>query len=282
MAISGGKKTRLRWLFAFLIALFFLPNAFSLSCVGISQDQRWELVDMAKDVPGYFSTRIYNSTAGAGECEDADYVMSLSLQSSELSLGQVFDYEFEPERMFIGNGGSAQVLLTLTPKVSSGQYTVVMTVTRQNPGEGGTSIISSSSARINVLVGNNSVTDFSEIPFWTVRKDCPGGFVVREGEQCPRAVCMDGNLVYGNDLCQEELFVCGNGLCEQYENWNNCPKDCEIPEGWEQSQIPQEKEGENGIELIIAIIAVIIACIALAFAFFYTRQVKKQLKGRRI
>ncbi len=263
------------------VFLLALPSVSALSCVGISQDQRWDLVDMTKDVPGYFSTRIYNSTAEAGECEDSDYVISLSLQSNELSLDQVFDYKFEPERMFIGNGGNTQVLLKLTPKVSSGQYTLIMTATRQNPGEGGTSIVSSSSARINTLVGNNPVTDFSEIPFWTVRKNCPGGFVVKEGEQCPRAVCMDGNLVYGKDLCLEDLFVCGNGLCEQYENWNNCLEDCNIPEGWE-PPIAQGKENAGiGIEIIIAIIAVVIAGIALAFAFFYIRQVKKQLKERR-
>jgi len=95
-------------------------------------------------------------------------------------------------------------------------------------------------------------------------------------------VCMDGNLVYGEDLCPEDLFVCGNGLCEQYENWNNCPKDCEIPAGWE-PPIAQgkEEEGGIGIELIIAIIAIVIAGIALAFAFFYIMQVKKQLKERR-
>lgn len=268
-----SKNHMVLFLSVFLLAL---PSVSALSCIGISQDQRWDLVEMTKDVPGYFSTRIYNSTAGAGECEDSDYAMSLSLQSSnELKLEQIFNYEFEPQRMFIGNGGSTQVLLKLTPKVSSGEYTVIMTVTRQNPDEGGTSIVSSSSARINILVGNNPVTDFSEIPFWTVRKDCPGGFVVKEGEQCPRAVCMDGNLAYGEDLCPEDLFVCGNGLCEQYENWNNCLKDCEIPTGGE----PPIAQGN--IELIIAIIAVVIAGIALAFAFFYIRQVKKQLKERR-
>ena len=142
-----SKKHLVLFLSVFLLAL---PSVSALSCVGISQDQRWDLVEMTKDVPGYFSTRVYNSTAGAGECEDSDYAMSLSLQSDELKLDQVFDYVFEPERMFIGNGGSTQVLLKLTPKVSSGTYTVVMTVTRQNPGEGGTSIISSSSAKMTI------------------------------------------------------------------------------------------------------------------------------------
>ena len=93
-------------------------------------------------------------------------------------------------------------------------------------------------------------------------------------------MCRDGNLVYGEDLCPEDLFVCGNGLCEQYENWNNCPEDCEIPAGWE-PPIAQGKEEGIGIETIIAIIAVVIAGIALAFAFLYIRQVKKQLNERR-
>jgi len=239
---------------------------------------------MEKDIPSYFSTRVYNSTTGGGSCDPGTYSMELSLKDSEFTVDQIFDYEFTPEEMFIGDGGNARVLLTLTPKVSSGEHTVLMTAKRKNTS-GGTAILSTSTAKINVLIGDNPVTDFAEIPFWIFRKDCPGGFVVSEGEECPRTSCLDGTWVYGDELCEEDLFICGNGLCEQYENWNNCLVDCPIPEGGIPEPLtnqPLEKEEDGiGIALIVAIIAIVIACGALIFAFIYIRYTKKELKGRK-
>jgi hypothetical protein len=244
----------------FLIAVS--PAAHSLYCVGITQGVDWDDVKLQNGTPAFFTTRIYNTSSGGGYCEPGEYTLSLSLRDSPAPLDEAFSWELKPDKLSLSDNDNQQVLLTLTPKID-GQFTVVITVTRGNPGSGsGTKIVSTSAARINITVGNAGDSKFTTVPFWTVRKDCPGGFVVKQGEDCPHA-CEDGSASV-------------NGVC------------LEDSQNLSQPQVPQGQPGV--IEKIVPVIpaeilgVVIIAVLALGgglvCALLYIRKLKHESGGR--
>ena len=251
-------------MFLVLAVFFALPSVLALSCVGISQGAGWDEVNLEKGVLSYFSTRIYNSSAGGGYCDPGYYTVELSLTSEDIEIGQIFDYNVSPAEMFLDNGENRQVLLSLTPKVESGHFTVLVTVKRRPPEAGGTSIISTSTARISILIGNNPDTAYLEKPFWTQRKDCPGGFVVKQGEQCPSKVCLDNSFVYGNGLCPEELEALRKQ--EEAQKANET-----VPTGF--FGLPVSAESAVGFA------GILVAIIAVAGSLLYVQRLKRELKG---
>jgi len=138
--------------------------------------------------------------------------------------------------------------------------------TRSNSA-GGTKILSASTAKMKITVGDSADPRFSAIPFWRIRKDCPGGFVVRQDEECPR-------------LCES-----GQAADEQ----GKCPEDKEEP-----NVIVVEREKivpfgstaffvlgglQLSFESFILIIAIVIAVCVIAFFLLYTRNLKRQVRG---
>ncbi len=262
---------RFVFLVSLFLVLFILPSALSLSCVGISQGNDWDDIQMQKGIPSYFSPRIYNSSAGTGTCEESNYVVELSLENSEFVVDDIFDYNLNPEEVYLKNGQSAQTLITLVPKVSAGKYKVLITARRDSPEGSGTAIISTSSARLVITIGNNPTPNYSEIPFWTVRKDCPGGFVVKEGEPCPIRACRNGTLIYSED--------------------ESCPEDTELAPAPEQTGNGEETPGQEhekaeqeglSIEMIIAVTAILVACAGLIGSFAYIQKLRGELRGKRL
>jgi len=76
------------------------------------------------------------------------------------------------------------------------------------------------SAKLVISVGDGT-GEYSDVPFWTVRKDCNGGFVVEEGEPCPR-ICPDGSVVLENLPCPVKQAPVKNEPIIKEEN-NNKP-----------------------------------------------------------
>jgi len=251
----------------FLLLLLILPGALGLACVGISQGANWNDVDMEKGVESFFSTRIYNSSSSGGYCDEGNYGLKLELASEEFTIDDIFEYEIKPEEMFLDNGENNQVLVTLTPKVSTGRYTVLIIAMKKPAEVGGTAIISTATAKLTVLIGNNPDPAYTEVPFWTMRKDCPGGFVVKKGEQCPSGVCKDNSLVYGDDLCPDEL----EELRKQKEAEGKIEEET-IQTGLFGLAVPS-------LEMIVAVAALVIAVAAVAGSFLYIKKLKKELRG---
>ncbi|MBN2067049.1 MAG: hypothetical protein JW744_01120 [Candidatus Diapherotrites archaeon] len=259
----------MRWLtYAAIIALvllFALP-AFSKACVTITQSNDWENVKMSKGNSYFFTTKLFNISADGAYCEPATYEIDLKLENDRLVFSEVFDGNASPMRFPLNDGGSLPVLITLTPKVDFGKYTVLITAKRLNLGGTGTSIVTTVTAKINAVVGDESDPGFTEVPFWMVRKDCPGGYVVRQDEACPR-------------LCQNGLAADEQGKCPE-------DKAGEPASAQQQSQL---EAGQTGFfilgvsgEIFIAIMAVLVAAVALVFAFMYIRNLKEQLKSGRL
>lgn len=255
----------LRQLCVIALTLFFAAGAYSYVCVSITQPLEWDSVKMEKDSNYYFTTRINNSMSSGGYCEPGEYEISLSLDKQEISFGDIFDWNANPKRMLLNNNESRQVLLTLSPKVSTGKFIVFITAKRFAAGsEGGTKIISSSIARMKVTIGDGSDLKFTELPFWVVRKDCPGGFVVKQGEECPRP-CADGSPAV-NGVCPEDSA--GNLSPGAGPGENQPPGTIErlVP------VLPMEI-----LSIIIAVVVVLGA--AVAGMFIYIRRLKQQLGG---
>jgi hypothetical protein len=75
----------------------------------------------------------------------------------------------------------------------------------------------------NPCIDNCGVVDLKAVCNVTNDKNYCG-----EGKEC-----RDGECIIS--------YVCGNGICEQFESYRICPKDCELPAEWDWRSV----EGEN-------------------------------------
>ena len=249
----------------FLIALFIAGPVYSLSCVGLTQSVEWDDVRLQKGVPSFFTTKVLNSSSGTGYCEQGYYTIELSLQEKDFELDEIFDWNVDPATLSLSDNGSAPVLITLTPKVEFGKFVLLIQATRSNAA-GGTKIISASTAKMNITIGDSADPRFSDVPFWRIRKDCPGGFVVKQGEECPR-VCQDGQRADAEGKCLEDAGQ---------------PKVVVV----EKERLVQVGSTAffvlGGVALsfesFILAAAIIAVCI-VAFTLFYIRRSRRQLRG---
>jgi len=261
----------LRWTAIFLFILFTISTAHSLICVTITQSNDWDGVKMVKGKSYFFTTKIYNNSAGGGYCDPGNYEVKLKLENKSLLFDDIFDGNAAPKTFTLNNNGDMQVLVTLTPKVDFGKYTVLVMAERKGSGGSGTSIISTATAKIKTIVGDESDPDFTEVPFWMIRKDCPGGYVVRQEEECPR-------------LCENNKAADEDGLCPEDKKPISPAQPAEV-----KGKEPEPLAAPTGfsvfglsVEMLVALAAVIVAIVALVFSFTYIKTLKKQLREGRL
>ena len=137
----------------------------------------------------YFSFRVYNSTTEQGAfCLPATFSMRVWMEGA--SIDNYFTYSLSTEKFSLLSGDNERILLTLTPKADlpsgSDVYTIFITASRQpDATDGSIAIFYEATGRIKATIGSTADTEYSDIPFWTVRKDCPNGVVVEQGQDCP-------------------------------------------------------------------------------------------------
>ena len=250
------------------VLCFFLaiaPGFYAVACVSISQGTDWGAIKMEMGKQAYLSTRVYNSSAAGYYCDPATYKIVVTMASQNFRLEDIFDVNVSPPSFDLQDSENRQVLVTLTPKVPNGKFDLLITARRENPGMGGTQIFSTSSAALTAVVGDGTDPRYSELPFWTMRKDCPGGFVVKQGEECPR-ICNDGRAADSEGKCPEDSA----GRLSTGAGGNQAPGVIErlIP------VLPMEMI--TGIILVVAVLGA-----ALVGMFLYIRKLKQELVGGR-
>ena len=199
--VNEGEKMNKKILLSFIVFITLIPSVFSLACVGISQGADWNGVVIEIDGESYFSPRVYNTTSVEdAECDDAWYHIELDFLYLDEEVSDYFDYEFDNERFYLRGGETKQVMLKLKPKVDYGNYTVKITAVREAGHSTMMSYVFTSSAKLTVFIGEETTGTYDEIPFWKERKDCEGGFVVREGEICPK-LCPNGEIILETEEC---------------------------------------------------------------------------------
>ena len=251
------------------VLCFFLaiaPAFHAMACVSISQGTDWGAIKMEMGKTAYLSTRVYNISAAGYYCDPATYKIEVVMASQDSRLEDIFDVNVSPPSFDLQDSENRQVLVALTPKVQNGKYNLLITARRENPGMGGTQIFSTASAALTAVVGNGTDPRYSELPFWTVRKDCPGGFVVRQGEECPR-ICDDGRTADSEGKCPED----NAGKLATGGNENPAPGGIErlVP------VLPMEI-------ISIGILVVVVLGAALVGMFLYVRKLKKAIGGGRL
>ena len=190
-----------KMLLSFIVFITLLPSVFSLACVGVSQGHDWNGIVIEIDEESYFSPRVYNTTSVEGaECQDAWYHIELDFLYLDEKVEDYFDYDFDIERFHLKGGETKQVLLKLKPKVDYGNYTLKITAVREAGQTAMMSYVFTSSAKLTVFIGEETTGAYDEVPFWKERKDCEGGFVVREGEICPK-LCPNGEIILETEEC---------------------------------------------------------------------------------
>jgi hypothetical protein len=251
----------------FCLILFSAVPAYSLICIGATQNNDWGSVQMTKGNPGFFTTMVYNKSAAGESCDPGDYTVELALKDSQFAFEEIFDGNAQPASFQLGDGEDRKVLVTLTPKVDSGTFTVLITGKRLSPGTGGVGIVKTVTARITIIIGNGVSPAYADMPFWRIRKDCPGGFVVSQGEECPR-VCENGQKADEQGKCPED---------EQKPNTIVVEREKLVPVGSTAFFVLGGLQ--LSFESFILIIAIVIAVCVIAFFLLYTRNLKRQFRG---
>jgi len=189
----------------FLILICMLGSANAIVCITMSNGSEWKDAKLKLNEPAYFSFRVYNSSADGRVCDSSSYEIEITLVNEEGEyLEEVFDWEIDSPYFDMVDGQNKRVLLTLIPK-KLGYYTVnVMTKLVPKNAEG-TKLVYATSAKINASISLEGDESYNQYPFWKVRKDCPNGLVVKEGEECPR-LCEDGTKVFESlgEKCPED------------------------------------------------------------------------------
>jgi len=201
------KDKAIRFLLTFMLAIALIGSANSLVCVTVGNDQTWNDAQLKIGEKAYFTLVVYNNSADGRFCDTAKYGVFLTVEG-DIELTDILDYEIDITEFTLSNQEYKRVLITITPKVE-GYYELRVTAAMMPEESGGTTIKYGSSARIKAHFSETGEEKFSEVPFWTVRKDCPNGVVVKEGEECPREVCDDGSFAYGDDYCPEDKPAIG-------------------------------------------------------------------------
>ena len=196
------KDKIIRTAMVIFLAIALITNVQGLVCVTISNDSTWNDAKLKIGEEAYFSLVIYNSSAEGKYCEPARYGITLTTEAGNID--DIIAYEIDPIITEIKSGGYARALIKITPKVE-GYYKIKATTTLEPAeGSGGTRLLYGASATIKAHFSTTGEEKYNEVPFWKIRKDCPNGIVVKEGEECPSRVCEDGTFKYGNDLCPED------------------------------------------------------------------------------
>jgi len=187
-----------------LTAIALISPANALVCVTMSNGSEWNDAKIKVDEAAYFTFRVYNSSADGRLCEDGTYEINVELIDSDYKIDEIFNWSIDSPSFDMKNGENKQVLLTLTPK-ELGAHTIKVTTKLIPKGSGGTQMVYTTSAKINAAVSLEGDKSFNEIPFWKVRKDCPNGLVVKEGEECPK-LCENGAKAYESkgEECPED------------------------------------------------------------------------------
>jgi len=196
------KDKIIRTTMVIFLAIALITNVQGLVCVTISNDNTWNDAKLKIGEEAFFSLVIYNSSAEGKYCEPARYGIDLSIEGENID--DIISWEIDPEITEIKSGGYARALIKITPKVE-GYYEIKATTTLlPKEGSGGTKLLYGASATIKAHFSTTGEEKYNEIPFWKIRKDCPNGIVVKQGEECPSRVCEDKTYRYGNDLCPED------------------------------------------------------------------------------
>jgi len=185
-----------------IMGLMLLSTANCLVCVTISHDSTWNDAKLKIGEEAYFSLVIYNSSAEGKYCEPARYGITLTTEEG-INIDDIIAYEIDPEIIEIKSGGYARALIKIIPKVE-GYYEIKATTTLLPEEGGGTKLVFGASATIKAHFSTTGEEKYNEVPFWKIRKDCPNGIVVKQGEECPSRICEDKSYRYGNDICPED------------------------------------------------------------------------------
>jgi hypothetical protein len=199
-----NKRKIERVLLLFLIAVSMAGFANAIVCITMSNGNEWKDAKIKLSEPAFFSFRAYNSSADGRVCDTSNYEINIELIDSDKKLEDVFDWTVDTPAFELENKENQRVLLTLIPK-ELGFYTIKVTAKLMPKGEGGTQLIYTTSAKINASISLEGDESYNEIPFWKIRKDCPNGLVVKEGEECPR-LCKDGTKILESkgEKCKED------------------------------------------------------------------------------
>ena len=196
-----------RKLGSLLLAIFIamsIAGASATVCNTMSNGAEWKDARLKINTLSYFSFRVYNSSADNRICDTSDFAIDVELEDSTQKLDDIFDWEIDTQNFTLLNGESKKILLTMKPK-QNGQFTVKITTKIMPKNSGGTQLIYSTSAKINASVSETGDESYNEVPFWKIRKDCPNGLVVKEGEECPK-LCKDGTKILESkgEKCKED------------------------------------------------------------------------------
>ena len=197
------KDKIIRTMLTIFLAIALITNVQGLVCVTISNDNTWNDAKLKIGEEAYFSLVIFNSSAEGKYCEPANYGITLTTKEGT-NIDDIIDYEIDPAELPIESGGYARALIKITPKIE-GYYEIKATTTLIPKDTGGTKLLYGASATIKAHFSTTGEEKYNEIPFWKIRKDCPNGIVVKQGEECPNRVCEDKTFRYGNDLCPEDM-----------------------------------------------------------------------------
>lgn len=197
------KDKIIRSLLTICLAIALITNVNALVCVTISNDNSWNDAQLKIGEEAYFSLVIYNSSAAGAYCEPSNYGITLTTEEG-INIDDIINYKIDPEVFPIKSGGYTRALIKITPKVE-GYYEIkaITTLLPEDTG-GGTKLLYGATATIKAHFSTTGEEKYNEIPFWKIRKDCPNGIVVKQGEECPTRVCEDKTFRYGNDLCPED------------------------------------------------------------------------------
>lgn len=199
-----------------LIAISMVGSVNAIVCNTMSNGNVWKDAKIKLEEPAYFTFRVYNSSADGRICDESRYEIDVELVDEDRQIEEVFEVSLDSPSFDMEDSENKQVLLTLVPKEMG--FFVIKVTTKLIPkgSAGGTQLIYTTSAKINASVSLEGDESYNEIPFWKIRKDCPNGLVVKQGEECP-VLCEDGSKIYQSkgEICPEDRPVGFLGLLSE-------------------------------------------------------------------
>jgi len=118
--------------------------------------------------PYYFDFTIYNNDADPNTiCDPGLYIVTLNIKNEKIE--DLFEYTVTDKEVTLLDTETKKIMVSLTPKVDSGFYEVLVTVSRNEVGaeSGGTKIFNSAVGKIKVnLGGETKKTVYDDVPEW--------------------------------------------------------------------------------------------------------------------
>lgn len=154
--------------FSLLIGLIILSSCVSaLACVGLGGGGYTVLT--AKEQPSFITYTVFNNDS-ENTCDAGKYFLELSIDNEDIQ--KVFDYKISDEDFVLKDGESKRVLITIIPKLKSGEYTVRVSALRKGliNAKDATTVMPKtvSSFKLNIVEDSNLV--FQELPQWYLYK----------------------------------------------------------------------------------------------------------------